>query len=96
MIKNFRKTLVGLLLVAAFSGGTLAQDSKVADELAKYREALADGNPADLLEVKGEGLWAEKRGPKNRHLSSATWALARASWMALMPLCQNISRTPTR
>ena len=42
-----------------------AQDSKVADELAKYRDALADGNPADLLDAKGEGLWTEKRGPKN-------------------------------
>ena len=75
MIKNHGKTLVGLLLVAAFSGGTLAQDSKVADELAKYREALADGNPADLLEVKGEGLWAEKRGPKKSSLGQCDMGL---------------------
>ena len=38
------------------TGTTAAQDSKVAGELAKYREALADGNPADLLEVKGAAL----------------------------------------
>ena len=75
MIKNHGKTLVGLLLLTAFSGGALAQDSKVADELAKYREALADGNPADLLEVKGEGLWAEKRGPKKASLEQCDMGL---------------------
>jgi sulfur-oxidizing protein SoxA len=68
MIRRLMQTLVGAAVIAAFAGGVLAQDSKVADELAKYREALADGNPADLFEVKGEGLWTEKRGPKNASL----------------------------
>ena len=68
MNRRLMKTLIGAAVVAAFAGGVMAQDSKVADELAKYREALADGNPADLLEVKGEGLWTEKRGPKNASL----------------------------
>ncbi|MBS1143317.1 MAG: diheme cytochrome SoxA (sulfur oxidation) [Proteobacteria bacterium] len=68
MNRRLIKTLVGAAIFAAFAGGVSAQDSKVADELAKYREALADGNPADLLEVKGEGLWSEKRGPKNASL----------------------------
>lgn len=67
-------------LVLAISAGVLAvnaqaQDSKVADELAKYREALADGNPADLLEAKGEGLWTEKRGPKNASLEQCDLGL---------------------
>ncbi len=52
-----------------------AQDSKVADELAKYRDALADGNPADLLDAKGEGLWTEKRGPKNASLEQCDLGL---------------------
>lgn len=68
MFHRFIKMLVGGATLAAFAGPALAQDSKVADELAKYREALADGNPADLFEVKGEGLWMEKRGPKNASL----------------------------
>ena len=55
-------------VMAGFAAPVLAQDSKVADEIAKYREALNDGNPADLLEVKGEGLWSQKRGPKNASL----------------------------
>jgi L-cysteine S-thiosulfotransferase len=32
-------------------------------EIEKYREALADGNPADLWEARGEDLWKQKRGP---------------------------------
>ena len=75
MIQRLIKTLVGAAVVAAFAGNVAAQDSKVADELAKYREALADGNPADLLEVKGEGLWSEKRGPKNASLEQCDFGL---------------------
>ena len=68
MIRRLMKTLAGAAVFAAVAGSVAAQDSKVADEIAKYREALADGNPADLFEVKGEGLWMEKRGPKNASL----------------------------
>ena len=75
MIQRLIRTLVGAAVVAAFAGNVAAQDSKVADELAKYREALADGNPADLLEVKGEGLWSEKRGPKNASLEQCDFGL---------------------
>ncbi len=68
MNQRLTKTLVGLAVATACIGSVSAQDSKVADELAKYREALADGNPADLLDAKGEALWSEKRGPKNASL----------------------------
>jgi len=34
----------------------------------EYRAMLQDGNPADLFEAKGEGLWSQKRGPKNASL----------------------------
>jgi sulfur-oxidizing protein SoxA len=37
-------------------------------EIEKYRQALADGNPADLWEARGENLWKQKRGPKNASL----------------------------
>jgi L-cysteine S-thiosulfotransferase len=42
----------------------LAQTSAV-DEIAKYRAALQDGNPAELWEARGEALWKEPRGPRN-------------------------------
>ncbi len=44
--------------------GSRAQAS-AADGIAQYRALLADGNPADLWETKGELLWKQKRGPKN-------------------------------
>lgn len=62
------------VLSCVIAGPVLAQD-KVADELAKYREALADGNPADLLEAKGEALWSEKRGPKQASLEQCDLGL---------------------
>ena len=39
-----------------------------ADGIAQYRAMLADGNPADLFEARGEALWKQKRGPKNASL----------------------------
>ena len=35
------------------------------EEIQKYREQLAAGNPAELWEARGEDLWKQKRGPKN-------------------------------
>jgi len=57
-----------VLALAAISAGALAQDKSAADAIAEYRAMLADGNPADLFEAKGEDLWKKKRGPKNATL----------------------------
>ena len=61
-------------LVAAAVGVALAQTSAV-DEIAKYRAALQDGNPAELWEARGEGLWKQKRGPKNFSLETCDLGL---------------------
>lgn len=57
-------TAVGLI---GFSVVTFAQKSST-DSIAEYRQMLQDGNPAELFEAKGEGLWKQKRGPKNESL----------------------------
>ena len=45
---------------------TTAWAQKTASQgIDEYRAMLADGNPADLFEAKGEDLWKQKRGPKN-------------------------------
>jgi L-cysteine S-thiosulfotransferase len=75
MKHGLKRVLAGFAVTAALVGGVAAQDSKVADELAKYRDALADGNPADLLEMKGQALWSEKRGPKNASLEQCDFGL---------------------
>src|SRR4030095_13937838 len=36
--------------------------------IAQYRLMIADGNPSELWEAKGEALWAEARGPKKASL----------------------------
>jgi len=50
------------IVLALFAPVVLGQGS-VVDEIAKYRAALQDGNPAELWEVRGEDLWKQKRGP---------------------------------
>lgn len=60
-------SLIGLAAVAAVSMPAMAQKS-TADGIAEYRAMLADGNPAELFEAKGEGLWKEARGPKKASL----------------------------
>ena len=52
----------------ALSGTAFAQQKSSADAIAEYRKMLEDGNPADLFEAKGEGLWKQKRGPRNASL----------------------------
>jgi sulfur-oxidizing protein SoxA len=42
----------------------VGQGGSAIDEIEKYRQALQDGNPAELWEARGEGLWQEPRGPK--------------------------------
>jgi sulfur-oxidizing protein SoxA len=37
--------------------------SNTADEIAKYRAALQDGNPAELWEARGQEMWKTPRGP---------------------------------
>ncbi|MBI1773479.1 MAG: sulfur oxidation c-type cytochrome SoxA [Burkholderiales bacterium] len=38
------------------------------DEIAKYRQMLADGNPAELWEMRGQELWQKKMGPNQQTL----------------------------
>jgi sulfur-oxidizing protein SoxA len=45
--------------------GAHAQQKDTVKEIEKYRDALADGNPAELWEARGEELWKSRRGPKN-------------------------------
>ena len=60
-----RRTIAaaGFALAASAAGA-----QSTTDEIAKYRQMLADGNPAELWEARGEDLWKKKRGPKNASL----------------------------
>ena len=74
------------LLACLVSPGAQAQKS-VADGIAEYRKMLEDGNPADLFEAKGEGLWKEPRGPKKVSLERCDLGLGpgvvKGAWVQL-------------
>ncbi len=60
--------LVAVLGAACAAGPAAAQAKSASDSIAEYRAMLADGNPAELFEAKGEELWKTARGPKNASL----------------------------
>ena len=62
-----KKALMGVAVLGLAQAG-MAQDTDA--EIAKYRAALQDGNPAELWEMKGEELWKTKRGTKNQSLET--------------------------
>jgi sulfur-oxidizing protein SoxA len=57
-----------LALAGMLAAAVVQAQPSTADGIAKYREMLQDGNPAELFEMKGEELWKQKRGPKNASL----------------------------
>jgi sulfur-oxidizing protein SoxA len=61
--------LLAAALLASLSLGAAAQKS-TSEAIEEYRAMLADGNPAELFEAKGEMLWKQKRGPKNASLEA--------------------------
>jgi sulfur-oxidizing protein SoxA len=60
---NAFHSAASMLLAAVLAGPVYAQSAS--DEIAKYRQQLQDGNPAELWEARGEDLWKQTRGPKN-------------------------------
>src|SRR4051812_37352582 len=66
---RFTLQLIALAAGGATALATAQQAPKSASQaIDEYRAMLADGNPAELFEAKGEALWTQKRGPKNASL----------------------------
>ncbi len=63
-----KKTLVLAALAGVLAPAAFAQKSAAVQSIEEYRAMLADGNPAELFEAKGEDLWKKARGPKNASL----------------------------
>lgn len=62
LTRRFGAIAVALLVIGAPAASQ--QTKSVADGINEYRAMLADGNPAELFEAKGEVLWKTPRGPK--------------------------------
>ena len=72
-VNNAVAALSVALLSLCIAGTALAQDTM--DEIIRYREMLAEANPAELLELEGEALWSMPRGPKNATLEECDLGL---------------------
>ena len=60
--------VISLLALAGLASSVAIAQKSVSQGIEEYRAMLADGNPAELFEAKGEDLWKQKRGPKNESL----------------------------
>jgi sulfur-oxidizing protein SoxA len=71
------KGLIGALAILVLGAGfaRAQSDTGTLKGIEKYREALADVNPADLFEARGEELWKMRRGPKNASLEQCDLGL---------------------
>ncbi|MEO7116133.1 MAG: sulfur oxidation c-type cytochrome SoxA [Caldimonas sp.] len=64
-----------IIVAALVLFGTAAAAQTPSDGIAQYRAMLADGNPAELWEARGEALWKEPRGPKKTSLQGCDLGL---------------------
>ena len=55
-----RQRSLYLFAAVAISATASVMAQSTTDEIAKYRQLLADGNPAELWEMRGEELWRTK------------------------------------
>lgn len=68
---------LGAAMVALVGSGLAmhANAQTAIDDINKYREMIADGNPAELYEASGEELWKKPMGPKNASLEKCDLGL---------------------
>lgn len=76
-MKLSRYTGLFLVLIGfgALMHGARADGDNSIESIEKYREALRDGNPAELFEAQGEELWKKPAGPKNVSLEQCDLGL---------------------
>jgi len=65
---KFKPVMGTIALTLGLMGGSAWAQKTASQGIDEYRAMLADGNPAELFEAKGEDLWKQKRGPKNATL----------------------------
>ena len=62
------KKILSLLALTGLATTTAFAQKSAVESIEEYRAMLADGNPSELFEAKGEDLWKQARGPKNASL----------------------------
>jgi L-cysteine S-thiosulfotransferase len=76
-VNRIHRGAIALCLLSTVGAvGVVAQQPRTAvEEIERYRAALADGNPAELWEARGEGIWKQKRGPSSASLEKCDLGL---------------------
>jgi len=69
------KALGCVLAAGLLSTGAALAQSDAEKAIDQYREMIADGNPAELWEAKGEELWKKPAGPKMASLQQCDLGL---------------------
>ena len=65
-----------LLIVASLCAATAAgAQGSTSVEIEKYRQMIAEGNPAELYEAQGEEIWKKADGPKQASLEQCDLGL---------------------
>ena len=70
-----RRAVVAAAAFAAVSGFAFAQTTE--EEVQKYRKMVAQDNPGELWEIRGETLFKQRRGAKNASLEQCDFGWAR-------------------
>jgi len=66
---------ISIALAAIVAAGAARAETDSLQSIEQYREALRDGNPAELFEAQGEELWKKPAGPKNVSLETCDLGL---------------------
>ncbi len=74
-MNKHNKTAVLLAALPLMFSSLASAQTQAEKDIDKYREMIADGNPADLWDAKGEALWKKKAGPKNASLEQCDLGL---------------------
>ena len=59
-MKGITRAALGVAALALSC--TAVAQKETADAIARYRQLLQDGNPAELVVARGEALWKETAG----------------------------------
>lgn len=90
-----RKTTALLAMGCLAATAALAQKTAI-ESIEEYRALMADGNPAELFEAKGEELWKQKRGPRNASLEKCDLGkgpgVVKGAWVELPRYFQDTQR----
>jgi sulfur-oxidizing protein SoxA len=70
-----KRAIVAAGVVAGLAGSGAAWSQSAAEEIQRYRQMLQDGNPAELLVIRGEDLWRQPRGPNKVSLEKCDLGL---------------------